>query len=335
MRKFLNRWTNAMQVCLLIMTVFLVSCDDDDDDSVIGNYIKRSDFEGVARSGAVTFQINGLAYVGLGYDGDDYLVDFWQYDASLNFWQKVADFPGDARTNAVAFASGNKGYVGTGYDGDDELQDFWEYDPNTNEWKQIADFGGTARMGAVAFGIGDRGYVGTGYDGNFLKDFWEYNPASDEWTQIVSIPGSKREEAVAFVIDGLAYVGTGTNNGVHVQDFWEFNPNTGAWTQKQDIDEDDDYEIDRNSAVAFSMNGFGYVGLGSFFNHLGDFWEYDPVEDVWIEKSNIVDEPASSRADAVAFSVDNRAFLTTGRNGSIRLDDMWEFIPTEDLDEDD
>ena len=336
MKNFLNPWKTMMQACLLLCAVFLIGCDDDsEDDSVIGNYIKRSDFEGVARSGAINFQIGAKAYVGLGYDGDDYLSDFWEYDPDLNFWKRLADFPGVSRTNAVAFATNNKGYIGTGYDGSDELKDFWEYDPTSNTWTQVASFGGSARYGAVAFGVNNKGYVGTGYDGNFLKDFWEYDPSANAWNQIVSIPGSKREEAVAFVIDGLAYVGTGSNNGVHVQDFWEFNPTTGVWTQKQDLDEDDDYRIDRSSGVAFAMNGFGYVGLGSFFSHLGDFWEYDPVTDTWVEKTNLIDEAASSRSDAVAFAIGNRAFLATGRNGSIRFDDMWEFVPSEDFDEDD
>ncbi|MGB0525411.1 MAG: Kelch repeat-containing protein [Flammeovirgaceae bacterium] len=335
MIKFVNSLRMVIQMSLCLSALFLIGCSDDsDDDSVIGNYVKRSDFEGVARSGAVNFEINGKAYVGLGYDGDDYLSDFWEYDPDLNFWKRIANFPGVARTNGVAFAIGTKGYVGTGYDGSDELSDFWEYDPATDTWTQIADFGGTARYSAVAFGINNLGYVGTGYDGNFLKDFWQYDPATNEWAQIVSIPGSKREEAVAFVIDGKAYIGTGTNNGVFVMDFWEFDPNTG-WTQKLDIDDDDDYEVDRSSGVAFTLNGFGYIGLGTNFNHLGNFWEYDPVNDIWTEKTDLTEEAAASRSDAVGFALGNRAYLTTGRNGTIRFDDMWEFVPNEDFNEDD
>lgn len=336
MMNFLNTWKIIARTVFILTALFLVSCDDDDDDdSVIGNYVKRSDFEGVVRSGAVNFQIGNKAYVGLGYDGDDYLGDFWEYDPDLNFWKRIADFPGNPRTNAVAFASDTKGYIGTGYDGDNELNDFWEYDPITNTWQQVADFGGSARYGAVAFGVSNKGYVGTGYDGNYLKDFWEYDPSTNAWEQIVSIPGSKREEAVAFVIDGLAYVGTGTNNGIYVQDFWEFNPATGTWTQKLDLDDDDDYAIDRSNAIAFTMNGFGYIGLGSYFSHLGDFWEYDPATDTWTEKTNLIDEAAAARSDAVGFTLGSRSFLVTGRNGTIRLDDMWEFLPYEDFDEDD
>ena len=336
MMKYMQINRAFLRLCIWLAVLSLSACDDDSDDtSVIGNYIKQSDFEGVTRSGAVSFCIGNKAYVGLGYDGDDYLNDFWEYDPDLNFWKQVANFPGSARTNGVAFASSTKGYVGTGYDGDDELNDFWEYDPTTNTWQQIADFGGSARYGAVAFGIDDKGYVGTGYDGNYLKDFWKYDPTTNTWEQIVSIPGSKREEAVAFVIDDIAYVGTGINNGVHVQDFWSYDPSSATWTQKNDIDEDDDYEIDRNSAIAFTVNGMGYVGLGEYFGHLGDVWEYDPVNDIWEEKTSLTSEAAASRSDAIGFAVDNRAFVATGRNGTVRFDDLWEFIPTEEFDEDD
>ena len=67
----------------------LTSClNDDDDEDLVGNWIKSSDFEGVTRSGAVSFTIGELAYVGLGFDGDDYLQDFWSYDPGSNFWRE-------------------------------------------------------------------------------------------------------------------------------------------------------------------------------------------------------------------------------------------------------
>jgi hypothetical protein len=34
-----------------------------------------------------------------------------------------------------------------------------------------------------------------------------------------------------------------------------------------------------------------------------------------------------ARMDAVAFTVQNRAFITTGKYINTRLDDIWEFIP--------
>lgn len=315
------------------MLLFALSCTDEVDDDVDdGNWIRKSSFEGVGRSGAVAFVVGDKAYVGLGYDGDDYLVDFWSYDPDQNFWQRVADFPGEGRTSAVAFSIGNKGYVGTGYDGIYKLKDFWEYNASTNSWQQIQDFGGSARINSIAFSANDKGYVGTGYDGNYLKDFWEYDPSTGNWEQIVSLKGEKRESGLAMTIDGQVFVGTGTNNGLYETDFWQFDPSNIDWIEKTELDDDDDYEIIRSNAVSFSVGEYGYTVTGSYSSNLTTTWQYDPGLDTWSEKTSF---EGSAREEAVAFTVKGRAYVALGKNGSSRYDDIWEFDPTQELDEDD
>ncbi len=317
--------------------LFVFSCTTDEDEELMGNWIRRSDFEGITRSSSVSFTIGEFAYVGLGYDGDDDLVDFWRYDASQDFWTRVDTFPGVGRRGAIAFSIDGKGYVGTGYNGeaDQELKDFWSFDPNASpgtQWQQVADFAGSARYNAVGFALSGLGYIGTGYDGNWLKDFYEYDPNTNTWQQVVSLGGSKREDAVAFVIDDQAYVGTGRNNGVYEFDFWAFSANTKTWTRKLELDEDDDYNIIRHNASAFSLGGLGYIIGGSNGSTLNAVWEYDPLLDSWEQLTGI---EGSAREGHVAFSINSRAYITTGRTSSIRLDDLWEFQPNEEYDEDD
>ena len=74
------------------------------------------------------FSAAGKGYVGTGYDGEQRINDFWQYDPGTNTWAQKADFGGSARYGAVAFSINDIGYVGTGYDGN-YLKDFWAYDP--------------------------------------------------------------------------------------------------------------------------------------------------------------------------------------------------------------
>lgn len=62
--------------------------------------------------------LNGIGYLGLGYDGGCN-VDFFAYDPNVNNWNQVADFPGSARYGAAAFTQNGLGYVGTGGDGVD------------------------------------------------------------------------------------------------------------------------------------------------------------------------------------------------------------------------
>ena len=47
------------------------------------------------------------------------------------------------------------------------------------------------------------------------------------------------------------------------------------------------------------------------------------------------DFPAGTRSEAVGFSINNRGFVLTGKSGTYQYDDMWEFFPTEEYDEND
>lgn len=318
---------------LSVMILTLPSCEEGDD-SYVGNWIKLGDFEGVTRSDAVSFTIQGKAYVVSGYQGDDdeRLCDLWEYDPERDTWTQRADLPGAPRNAAVAFGTSTHGYVGTGYDGEDELSDFWEYDPQSDSWSQIEDFPGTARYGAIAFSIHDKGYVGTGYDGNFLKDFWEYDPAGGTWTQRSSVGGSKRRDAVAFVIDGLGYVCTGTNNGTAESDFWSYDPEADSWTELRHIDDrtDESYD-DEYTSIA------GYGGVAISVDHKAylvtlsnDVWEYDPDLDLWEQRTNF---EGSSRNEFIAFSLNDIGYVGLGRSGSYYYDDVWRFDPLDYYDE--
>ncbi len=328
-----------MPVLAALFLFFMICACEEEEDEILGNWIERSDFEGKTRSSSVAFTIGDKAYVGTGFNGsdDEYYVDFWRYDAQMNYWQKISDFPGTARSSAVGFSIDKKGYVGTGFDGDDELGDFWEYDQDSDSWSQKANFAGSPRRSAVGFSLNGKGYIGTGYDGSDLKDFWEYNPQNDSWNQIPSLGGSKRKECVAFVIGNTAYVGTGIHNGSYEKDFWALNGDlVGSeefpWEQMQDLDEDDDYLILRFGAVGFSINNRGYVATGTAGYISNTIWEYVPGSDIWIERTGLEGAP---KTDAVAFTLNDRAFVTIGRNGSTYYDDLWEFRPTEEYDEDD
>lgn len=327
-------------ITTLAISSLFTSCDDDEEDEeYIGNWIELSDFEGVPRCDAVAFSIGDKGYVGTGYDGEDRLSDFWEYNVEKNTWLQIDSFPGVARNGAVAFAANGKGYVGLGYDGINKLKDFWEYNPETSKWRQVADFSGSARYGAIALGLNNKGYIGAGYDGNYLKDFWEYNPANNIWTQKVSIGGSKRKDAIAFEINGKGYVCTGINNGQYQDDMWEYDPLLDTWIEKSSISDvtDDDFDDDYSSIIginksAFSINGKGYVVAGGENYVSSNVWEYDPTTDLWAEKTDL---EGAERTEATAFVVNNRAFLTTGRSSSYYFDDIWEFLPDDDYDEND
>ena len=322
--------------------IFLVgACNDSETtDDIVGDWVKRSDFEGVGRSGAVSFTIGERVFIGTGFDGTNRLTDFWEYDAVKNTWYKRAVFPGAARNSAVAFSANGKGYVGTGYDGTNRLKDFYEYDPTTDSWRRVADFAGSARYGAVAASVKNKGFIGSGYDGNDLKDWWEFDPtngAQGTWTQKVSIGGSKRSNAFTFVINGTVYLGGGTNNGLYPSDFWAYNPEEDIWKEKyalQDVNTNDDnsydYILQRSYASTFVINGYGYLATGTYSSALSNVWQYNTTEDVWVQMTSF---EGSAREAAIGFSVGNIGYITTGRSSASRFDDIWAFDPTLEADD--
>jgi len=315
---------------LTCITLFVASCSSDDESIELGNWKERSVFDGIPRSNAVSFTIGNKGYMGTGYDGDDYLNDFWEYDMDGDFWSQKASFPGIPRSSASTFIINDIGYLGIGYDGDDELNDFWAYNPSSNIWAQKADFGGGIRRGAVGFGINGSGYIGTGYDGdNDKKDFWKYDPTSDEWQELVGFGGDKRRDATSFTLNDKVYVGTGVSNGLYIDDFWEFDPQTEVWTKKRDLDSEDDYNIMRSNATSFTIDGVGYIAAGFQAGAIGTVWAYTPGVDIWESITNL---EATVRQDPVSFSNGTRAYVLLGRTGSLYLDDNYELLPNEEFD---
>ena len=206
-----------------------------------GNWLKRAELTGLARTGASAWVIGDTGYLVGGYisPGDSCLSDLWQYDPISNALSQKAFFPGIPRRSGVGFSIGSNGYLSTGYDSVKNiiLQDCWEYNSINNNWTKMADLpdpnglGTGARYDAVGFSVGNYGYVGTGFNGNWLNDFWQFDPVNNQWKAIHNSPVSKRSGALAFVFMDQAYICTGINNGIQSTDFWRYNPITDKWTR--------------------------------------------------------------------------------------------------------
>ncbi len=321
---------------IILVPFFFASCSEDDStEELVGNWLEKSSFDGPARSSAVGFVIGNYAYVATGYTGDAYLNDLWVYNSDGDFWEQKADFIGVKRSAASGFELDGIGYVGLGYDGTNRLKDFYQYNPSTNTWTQKADFAGTARYGAVGFQVAGKAYFGTGYDGNYLKDFYQYNPSTDTWTQSSGFGGDKRRNATVFVINDKAYFGTGISNNVNQYDFWEFDGTTEIWTKKRDISRGDtdeyneDYSIVRSNASSFVINNLGYIVCG---DNSTSVWQYNPVTDLWTEKTPL---EASGRIDAFGFAANNKGYIVLGRTGTSYFDDLLEFKPNDEQEDND
>lgn len=199
-------------------------------------WYNKSDFSGGARSGSVSFVIDGNAYIGLGNNETDYFKDFWKYDQALDTWTKIADFPGEARSRSIAFTLNGKAYVGLGYKyGSPTIiyKDFYKYDPSDNSWTKIDDFPGGERYGAVAFTIGESAFAGTGLNaGNYLKDFWKFTGGS--WTRIADLSDGPRAFATGFSYNTKGYIGGGVfiSGATEIKNsMYAYNTLTGYWEE--------------------------------------------------------------------------------------------------------
>lgn len=290
-----KRFYYLLTLLLFSSTLVFVSCKDKDEEEeeekiLIGDWEKLSTMNMQARSEAVSFVIGGMGYVATGSNVDtDPLRDMMAYNPVGDVWTQKASMPeeADARYGAVAFSIDTKAYVGTGHNDLNRLKDFWEYDATANTWKQIDDYPGAAVEDAVAFTLNGKGYVGTGYDGKeYYKDFYEYNQATETWTTVLSNCG-KLKDACAFVIDNKAYILTGV------------------------------YE--ENNSV--SQNNTIYMFDGTNWND-----EYNKITNS-LEDETFDDEYISLlRNGAVAFSINNKGYLVSGRYTSL-VQAVWEFDP--------
>lgn len=289
---------------------------------VIGQNIwtQKANFGGGNRWETVGFSIGTKGYFAIG----DSFQDLWEYDPTSNVWTQKANFGGSGTSETISFVIGNKAYIGEGMGAATSGNDFWEYDQATNIWTQKTSWGVWLEDHS-AFSIGNKGYICGGWDGGQIRsELREYDTLTDTWTLKANIPNAKWA-AVTFTIGNFAYMGTGFDSTSGAsgasKDFWKYDPSIDTWTQISDFG-----GSPRREAVAFTINGKGYVGTGisgsTFYN---DFWEYTPATDSWVQ---VADLTTTGRAIAGSFAIGNKGYAGTGMDSAGNsFQDFWEFSP--------
>jgi len=202
-------------------------------------------------------------------------------------------------------------------------------------WMSASSFEGISRGNATSFVIGDKVYLGMGYNSAqtntalnyYLQDFWMWDTAKDFWTKLPDFPGQPRIGAVSFVVNGKGYMGCGYNGITKLKDFWEFDPATNLWTQKADFAAGTSAnDKSRYGEVGFALGNLGYVGTGkgNDDNNMRDFYQYDPTTNTWTQ---IASMGGDGRMGAVAFTYNDKAYVTTGANNGVNLIDLWMYDP--------
>jgi len=254
-------------------------------DPLANTWLRKSDFPGKARVGAIAEVVDGKAYVGFGYNSGvsvydtipTIFSDFWMYNPQTDTWKILKDtFPENAPLNSCSsFTYKNFLYL-VGLSAQTHMfKDVWRYDTTQDKWEQMSDFTGDARTAAVSCNDGIRYFYGLGANKN---DWWEYFPETDTWKEQKSIPGKGRTNAVAFSVDNRFFVATGRyfggslTDGQFFDDILEFDALKNVWYKRGTIKNGA-----RENATAFVLNDKVYLGFGETDKvRFNDLWSFNP-----------------------------------------------------------
>lgn len=103
-----------------------------------------------------------------------------------------------------------------------------------------------------------------------------------------------------------------------------------SWTEKNGLGlaaPASAYISPREGAASFVIGNKGYMGTGSGTSsyQCKDFWEFDPLTNIWTQKANFA---GTARKNAVGFSIGTKGYIGTGRDSTFAFTkDFWEYDP--------
>ncbi|WP_339811322.1 IPT/TIG domain-containing protein [uncultured Imperialibacter sp.] len=245
----------------------------------------QGNFPGQARGGAITFNINGIIYYGLGVTGaNGFFNDFWKYNPAVNQWTRLKNFTGPPKVKSQFLSMSGNGYVigSSYYDGG--IKEIWRYDPALDQWDMLGEIG-------IANGINNQDATFT-YKGEiYVVDI--SNPKSRPVKVFKFSPGTPSIfEEIATLPFGPPAIQTMPivfvlNNKLYLENTSRFQTKTGWQTETQMFTlnlESIEWARIENFPEAlsayqnsFSYNNYGYVG---FISPTGadvtkKIWRYD------------------------------------------------------------
>jgi N-acetylneuraminic acid mutarotase len=230
-------------------------------------------------------------------------------------WTKRKEFAGGNRIFLTGFSLNGNGYVAMGLDnnlGNITFNDLWKYDPINNVWSEQASLpDGKERSRTASFVINGKAYIVAGHKTQtYFNDLWQYDSQNNVWTQKASLPvGLGRDGPVGFVLNNKGYITLGNGMLEFFTDLWQYDPANDTWTQKASLPANKK----RFSATSFVLNGKAYVVGGMSTDGttiLGDVLEYDPGQNIWLEKNPL--PQGAERSNAISFVLNNKAYIIGG-----------------------
>jgi N-acetylneuraminic acid mutarotase len=235
---------------------------------------KKANLPGPPRSLAFGMTIWNNGYLIGGWtdpsNGQQYLLDVWEYDPATDSWTQKNNFPGNPKIWAGGFAIGNIAYYGLGYEGPNSHPvDWWQYDPTADGWTRKADFPHILYSLNYGFSIGGTGYLLI--YGNY-QNWYSYDTTADQWAAKTPNPAYIDANGMSFTVGNQGYYLTRTG---FFNQTWVYDAPTDSWSRNTSPN------VMRAGGVGVVMNTRLYIGLGSldalpYGSWPTDWWEFQP-----------------------------------------------------------
>nr|NQU93510.1 hypothetical protein [Bacteroidota bacterium] len=170
-------------------------------------------------------------------------------------------------------------YNGKGYILEIDSKQLYEYRPGNDHWYAISDYPGERFDRSVHLVFDDHVMImgGVVSYSNKVRYVWVYNFTNNQWTQKPDLPFDFFR-ATHFRLNDLDYIITSE------AEVWTYNQANDAFTQLNYF------------PVNFTYLGTSFVSNGvAYASTIGVNWQYDPLNDQWI---NISSNPFISESDA-------------------------------------
>lgn len=187
-------------------------------------WTKRCNFPGADRDLSTLFYVNGMVYLGVGYNVMTYasFFDLYRYDPANDKWEKMCDYPKN-KDNPFQKVFGKRAFIidGNAYlcsgANDTGDKEFYMYNTASNTWIKRSDVYDAINYASV-FAYNNKGYVcfGNNIGSSGGQDIWEYDPINDKWSYNSKVGLVDRMYGFTFITNGKIYAGghpsfTGSN----------------------------------------------------------------------------------------------------------------------------
>ncbi|MEK3684949.1 Kelch repeat-containing protein [Paenibacillus sp. FSL R10-2736] len=247
---------------------------------------------------------------------------------SSDVWTSKTSLP-EARSGAATVEYGGKIYAFGGVGNSDEAANgtkqktTYVYDPSSDSWSKKSDMP-TARAAATAAVVGDKIYVIGGYYDNSsgvtlrTPKVEVYSPDSDTWTTSTRMTVGRSWAASAVIGDNIYVVGGINESSAIVSTVEALNTTTGVWSTKTKLP----VAVNAPSAAAYNGKIFllgGVKSYGTTNAYNSSIYEYDPISNIWLAKSNSLTGTA-----ATAVATLNGKIYTLGGEKSLTAVQIYD-----------